>query len=64
MASDSEVKGLEQPDEKSLMFLFLSFPMSLVDLKESIDRIKLSIHQMYCDPLLQQVRTAAWLGGY
>ncbi|XP_064029387.1 ubiquitin carboxyl-terminal hydrolase 28 isoform X3 [Pogoniulus pusillus] len=25
------------------------------DLKESIDRIKLSIHQMYCDPLLQQV---------
>ncbi|NXX51218.1 UBP28 hydrolase, partial [Tricholaema leucomelas] len=25
------------------------------DLKESIDRIKLSIQQMYCDPLLQQV---------
>lgn len=33
--------------------------MFLADLKESIARIDLSIEQMYCDPLLQQVRNAA-----
>lgn len=33
--------------------------MFLADLKESIARINLSIKQMYCDPLLQQVGNAA-----
>lgn len=41
---------------------FLSFPVLWADLKESIARTSLSIEQMYCDPLLQQVRNAVTFG--
>lgn len=44
--------------------VFFSFVMFLADLKESITRVNLSIEQMYCDPLLQQVKNAALLGKY
>lgn len=44
--------------------VFLSLVMFLADLKRSIARISLSIEQIYCDPLLQQVGDAAALGKY
>lgn len=47
-----------------IFYVFFSFMMFLADLKESITRVNLSIEQMYCDPLLQQVKNAALLGKY